>query len=224
MNAEIEIRGERLVLRPDRSLFWPGRRTLVIADLHFGKEAVFRAAGVPIPGGPDSTLSRLASAIEDTHATRLAVLGDFWHAPTGRTEAILGELDAWRHARPSLEIELLRGNHDRAGPPPRSWAEGWKPFVHEPPFVFTHHPEPSTLGYVLAGHLHPGFVLGGRGRERMRLPCFWFAHDVGVLPAFGDFTGSATVLLQPGTEVYAITHDSVIAVRRPNASNSNRRG
>ena len=52
-----------------------------------------------------------------------------------------------------------------------------------------HHPEPLEGAYVLAGHIHPAAVLGGRAHDRLRLPCFHFGPAVGVLPAFGAFTG-----------------------------------
>ena len=96
MTADVEVCGERLVLRPDRSLFWPRTRTLVVADPHFGKAEAFRAAGVPVPGGTESPLARLAAALEETVAGRLVVLGDFWHSRDGRTDRVADELAAWR--------------------------------------------------------------------------------------------------------------------------------
>ena len=44
---------------------------------------------------------------------------------------------------------------------------------------------------MLAGHWHPCASLGGRAHDRLRLPCFWLGAErtVGVLPAFGGFTG-----------------------------------
>ena len=75
--------------------------------------------------------------------------------------------------------------------------------------VFAHAPAPPDAGYVLAGHLHPGVVLG---RERLRLPCFWFARDHAVLPAFGEFTGSAVVRPARSDGVYVIADDRVIPV------------
>jgi uncharacterized protein len=210
MTTEVEVCGERLVLRPDRSLFWPRANALVIADPHFGKADAFRAAGVPVPGGPERTLERLAAAINDTAADRLVVLGDLWHSREGRTDRVAAELAAWRTERPWLHVELIRGNHDRAGPPPHGWGE-WTGEIARPPFAFAHHPESSDAGYVLAGHLHPGVVLG---RERLRLPCFWFGPRVGVLPAFGDFTGSAGIGPAPGDRVFAAAGDEVIDVTR----------
>jgi DNA ligase-associated metallophosphoesterase len=211
MTADVEVAGERLVLRPDRSLFWPRAGTLVIADPHFGKADAFRAAGVPVPGGAAEPLGRLAGALAETGADRLVVLGDFWHARAGLTPAVAAELGAWRAARPGLRVALVRGNHDRAGPPPDGWG-GWADHLADPPFVFTHAPGPVAGGYVLAGHLHPGVVLAGRGRDRLRLPCFWVGRRVGVVPAFARFTGAAPVPARPGDRVFAVTDTAVIEV------------
>jgi uncharacterized protein len=53
--------------------------------------------------------------------------------------------------------------------------------------------------YALAGHVHPGVLLGGRAHDRLRLPCFHFGPACGVLPAFGPFTGLH--ILPVGTQV-----------------------
>ncbi len=211
MTAEVDVAGEQLILRPDRTLVWPRARTLILADPHFGKADTFRAAGVPVPGGADAALARLAAALDDTGADRLVVLGDFWHARAGRTPAVAEELAAWRAARPALRVELVRGNHDRAGPPPPGWG-GWVDRLADPPFVFAHVPGPAADGYVLAGHLHPGVALAGRGRDRLRLPCFWFGPRVGVVPAFARFTGVAPVPARPGDRVFAVAATDVIEV------------
>ena len=90
-----------------------------------------------------------------------------------------------------LRVAVRRGEHDRhAGDPPSELNIDCVDEPHlESSFVLAHHPQQSRYGYVLAGHLHPGAPLVGRGRMRERLPCFWLGHRCGVLPAFGDFTG-----------------------------------
>ncbi|QEL19641.1 ligase-associated DNA damage response endonuclease PdeM [Limnoglobus roseus] len=213
MSAAIELCGERIELRADRSAFWPRRQTLIVADLHFGKADTFRAEGIAVPGGTASTLARLATALDRTGATRLVVLGDFWHARSGRTPGIMSELTDWRIERPEVQIEVVKGNHDRAGLPPEAWSGDWRSDdVADGPFVYRHHPESSEVGYVLAGHLHPAFRLFGAGRQTLSLPCFWLGIRVAVLPAFGSFTGTANV--RPGVEdrVYVIADDEVIPV------------
>jgi DNA ligase-associated metallophosphoesterase len=211
MTAEVEVCGERLVLRADRSLFWPAERTLVVADPHFGKADAFRAAGVPVPGGADEALARLGAAADETGAERLVVLGDFWHARPGRTAALAEQLAAWKAGRAALAVDLVRGNHDVAGPPPAGWGD-WHAELVDPPFAFAHFPDPSAAGYTLAGHLHPGVLLFGRGKQRLKLPCFRFGGRVGVLPAFGGFTGLAADVPRPGERVFAVADGSVIAV------------
>ncbi len=213
MTDEIEVAGESVRIRADGSLYWPARRLLAVADLHFGKSEAFRAGSIPVPGGPTATLDKLDTALIQTGAERLIVLGDFWHAREGRTERVLEELANWRTERSDLQIELVRGNHDRAGPPPEGWAIGWEALKRmEKPFCFAHHPEPSSEGYVLCGHLHPGIGLAGRGRQRLRLPCFWFGREIGVLPAFGSFTGTAAISPALGDRVYAIVEKEIIAI------------
>jgi metallophosphoesterase superfamily enzyme len=86
----LDWRGEALVLMPERSVYWPRRRTLVVADVHLGKEVAFRAASLPVPG--DATgedLDRLGRAVTRTGAERLIVLGDLFHGPSGLTAAVL---------------------------------------------------------------------------------------------------------------------------------------
>lgn len=211
MSTTFELCGQNLVPRADRTLLWVDERALIIADPHFGKADTFRAFGVPVPGRADEPLNRLAAAVEDTKAERLVVLGDFWHARPGRTDKLCDQLERWRAERLSLAVELIRGNHDTAGPPPPGWGE-WHTELHDPPFVFAHFPEPSFGGYTLAGHLHPGVTLHGRGKQRLKLPCFRFGERVGVLPAFGGFTGLAVDVPRSGERVFAVADGSVIEV------------
>ncbi|WP_020474667.1 ligase-associated DNA damage response endonuclease PdeM [Zavarzinella formosa] len=212
MTTPFELAGELLELRPDRTLYWPRRQTLLLADPHFGKAETFRHAGLPVPGGGADSLNRLRQSLVCTKSERLLILGDFWHARPGRSDRVLAELEQWRREHQGLQIDLIRGNHDRAGDPPPGWGD-WHPgLLADPPFVFSHHPTECDEGYTLAGHLHPGFTLLGRGRQRLRLPCFWFGPHCGVLPAFGEFTGLADIAPSPPDRVFVVADDQIIKV------------
>ncbi len=50
------------------------------------------------------------------------------------------------------------------------------------------------------------------GRQRLKLPGFWFGPRVGVLPAFGEFTGGAVVTPRPGDRVFVVAGDQVVPV------------
>ena len=213
----LRLAGEDLVLLPERALFWPRTATLVVADLHWGKAATFRAAGIPIPTGTTGEdLARLDGALQRTGADRLIVLGDLFHARAGRIATrTLAELRAWRATQPSVEMLLVRGNHDRhAGDPPedlRINSVNAPAFV--PPFILRHEPASSPQGYTLSGHVHPGLVLCGRALQRERLPCFLVGERTAVLPAFGSFTGLGIVSPGPADRAFVIAESEVIEVR-----------
>lgn len=213
--AVAEVAGERVVLLAERAVYWEGSRTLLVADTHFGKAAAFRAAGVPVPRGTTTgALERLDSALERTAATRIVFLGDFLHAREGREPETTRVVAAWRARHATVEMMLVRGNHDRrAGDPDASIGIGCVDGpVLEPPFVFTHRPAVSDRGHVVCGHVHPAVRLTGIGRERSRLPCFWFRPRTTVLPAFGEFTGLAHVEVEAGDRVWVVAGNDVLAI------------
>ena len=77
------------------------------------------------------------------------------------------------------------------------------------PFALQHEPTPHPSHHVLAGHVHPVCVLRGRGRQRLRLPCFSLEERSTLLPAFGAFTGGMQVGAQPGRRLYAVGDGAV---------------
>lgn len=199
--------GEDVELHAERALYWPRARTLFVADLHVGKGATLRAAGVPLPRGATAAdLARLGRLLARTGATTLCVLGDFLHAAPGRVDALDRALLAWRAGHAGVDILLVRGNHDvHAGDPPPSWGVRVVAEPHAlPPFVAVHVPRAPRTGYALCGHVHPGVRLAGRGRESLRLPCFVLGARRAVLPAFGRLTGLAAMAPAAGDTVVAI--------------------
>jgi DNA ligase-associated metallophosphoesterase len=225
--AEHWAGGQRLQLLPERAAYLPAQATLLVADAHLGKAQTFRRLGVPVPAGTTAEgLQRLGALVQATGARRIVFLGDLLHAAWGRSPALEQAFAAWRLQHAALELLLVRGNHDRhAGDPPAAWGvacveEPWRlaalPGQTSDPaaggLALAHHPQPCPGAYVLAGHVHPAVVLGGRARQRLRLPCFHFGPQVGLLPAFGGFTGSHVLNPGPGDRVYAIAGEVVRAV------------
>ena len=211
----VVLAGEAVVLLPDSALWWPATRTLFIADLHLGKAATFRARGVPVPGGTTrENLHRLSRLVAAHGAERLVILGDFLHAAESQTAGVLAALQAWRALHATLEIVLVRGNHDsHAGDPPASLGIA---IVDEPhligPFACCHHPQRHSGHTVLAGHVHPALQLRGTGRDTLRLPCFSVEPGLVVLPAFGEFTGTHALQPMAGRALYAVGGGRVWAV------------
>jgi len=232
------VAGVSLRLLAGRAVWWPEASTLFVADVHLGKAESFSALGVPVPRGPTAaTLDRLAGLVDACAATRLVVLGDLLHARQAQAPATIGLLRQWRARHAGLHCVLVRGNHDdHAGDPP---ADLGIEMVTEGerlgPFSLCHVPcdsgaPPSAAsgvdqrsgdrqcqpgGYRLAGHLHPAVRLSGRGGASVRLPCFRVGESQMVLPAFGDFTGGATIVRIAGERVFAIAPPRVIELPPP---------
>ena len=212
--TELELAGERLLLRADHSVFWPAADTLLVADTHFGKAGVFRRQGLNVPSGTtDADLERLEQAIAETGASRLIVLGDFVHAPPAFDEPWLARFADWRARHAAIEIAVTRGNHDRVTRLPVDLDIDWRPGSRfERPFVLRHEPNRDTRGPVLAGHLHPVVRLRA-GSESLRAPVFW-RHEHGLmLPAFCSFAGGGRIEPGPGDRVFVVAEGEVIEAR-----------
>jgi uncharacterized protein len=204
---EIECAGERLQLLQEKGVFWPRLKTLIIADLHLGKPAAFRSAGIAVPESTTGNdLSRLGEMVRETNAARLIILGDLFHAKTGLQRGMLDTVTLWRTQISHLEIILLPGNHDRkSGPPPAEWniQEVDSPWLMAP-FSFSHEPDILGEGYRLCGHIHPAIFLREPFGGSLRAPCFCFGPKRAILPAFGSFTGMSNLSPQPGDRIFAI--------------------
>ena len=148
----------------------------------------------------------------------MVVLGDLFHTRASRIPShTLAELRRWRSLTDSVEILLVRSNHDRhSGDPPndlRINSVNSPAFV--PPFVFRHEPASSTDAYGLAGHAHPGLTLVGHGLQRETLPCFLIGKNAAILPAFGSFTTLGAVEPGPGDRAFVIASGEVLEVTAP---------
>ena len=185
------------MLSAARTAFWCERRWLVVADVHFGKAATFRALGVPVPRGTTVGHFGASQRSDRPHATDAR--SSF--SATCFTRARRTPRRRWprwkngeqRYA--SLDLVLVEGNHDRkAGAPPATLrihreSDPWR--VDR--FAFCHYPRFVQDATAFAGHLHPAVRLHGRADDSVRLPCFWLRDGLTVLPAFGAFTGGATI-------------------------------
>lgn len=210
----INLQGEELWLLPGKALFWPRVRTLLLADLHLGKVNHFRKAGVPVPtSANDQNTAALIEVIRETNPVRTIFLGDLFHSQYNEEWEVLRQvIDHFRHCT----FELVMGNHDVLSP---VQYERLGIRVHArqlvlDPFVLTHQPEEVTQGggYNLAGHVHPGIRLVGKGRQSLMLPCFYFGSRAGLLPAFGSFTGLGRLQHKKGDQIYVIAEQQVMKV------------
>ena len=215
-----ELHNETLAALPERALWHERSGTLYVADLHLGKSSAFRVAGIPVPETTARTLDRLLICLSTTGAERVVILGDFLHAPTGRTAAVMDAFAAWRTKHAQLNLVLIRGNHDeRSGLLPDHWnipVQSAPCADDHSPFVLAHMPEELVdAGFGLCGHIHPAISLssigGFAGPHPRGAPCLWITDSHAVLPAFGDFTGGRRIALGDGDRAIVFIDGEVVA-------------
>jgi len=207
MNTEhyLTIKNHQFLLLADKAMYWPQQKALLVADVHFGKAAAYRALGQPVPQGTTSqNLHRLNALIDQYPTEQLIFLGDFLHAPKSHAPATLAALRNWRLQHANMQCILVRGNHDlRAGDPPPDLNIY---VVTEPylvgDFALQHIPKPHATHHVIAGHIHPTFRLLGKGRQSLILPCFHHEPAITLLPSFGDFTGGFLMDKNPNAQIF----------------------
>lgn len=221
--VDISFGGHRIALLPERAIWWPAAHRLIVADIHLGKDTLFRARGVAMPEAiTTSDLSRLASLIQKLDARELWVLGDFLHGPESNVPHVIDAIARWRNQLAGLHITLVVGNHDRsAGRLPEQLAIQTVPrlecdgiaCVHDPAEAAIESPDyPSTP--TMAGHLHPGAYIDSGAVRGATLPCFVLEKNLLILPAYGRFTGTARVEAREGRCRYVLGAGRVVQMDR----------
>lgn len=176
----------------------------------------YRKAGYAVPTtANDQNTSIIIDLLNRYKPERMIFLGDLFHSHYNEEWEVLGQVI--RHFG-NTKFELVKGNHDIMS---MLQYDRHGMVVHREPLrigdlLLTHEPltEPSGEVYTLAGHIHPGAKLFGKGRQALLLPCFYFGKDQGILPAFGSFTGLYPISASKGDQVFVIAEGEIICVSK----------
>ena len=214
-STQHQIGDTRITLLPRKAMLLDDTHTLVISDLHIGKAGHFRKHGIPISKNiHQSDLATLSELLIKTRARQLLIIGDLFHSELNGEWLLFTD---FIEKHPEVKMILVAGNHDRYTKSLiKESMEVYDSEYRIGHFLFTHEPlnvqQIADPFYNVCGHIHPAVVLNGNGRQRMKLPCFYFGKKQGILPAFGKFTGSAVLAPNSEDEVYVIAKDKVIKV------------
>jgi DNA ligase-associated metallophosphoesterase len=172
---------------PQGALFWPARRALLVADLHFEKASWFARFGQMLPPYDSiATLADLTALVAATQAREIWCLGDSFHDSRG-CERLPGQArEMLQDLTARTEWTWITGNHDagfvdHCGG--RIVAEAIVDGV-----VLRHEAAPDDPRPEISGHFHPKLRLVVRGR-RVARRCFVTSATKIILPAFGALTG-----------------------------------
>lgn len=205
---EHKILGQTLCLSPEKAIFWKEKGLLIIADLHLGKAGHFRKSGIPVSDlVHNKDLLTLDKLITKWKPSEVIFLGDLFHSDHNQGWEVFRR---WIKSKAPLSFTLILGNHDVLDA--KEYHISNLRVIEKldlEPFTLTHIPE-ETEAYNLAGHIHPAIKLSGKGRQSLRVPCFYFGAENGILAAFGHFTGTGLIKVTKKDSVYGIAENQVI--------------
>jgi len=211
----ITIRGLTIQLLAQKAIYLPQQEILVIADMHLGKLVHFRKNGIAVPTQTkNEDLMILQSLITNYNPKEVVFLGDLFHSEVNSEySTFLRAIEFF----PNVKFALTKGNHDIIP----------EAFFHDAVIEIT---DEKILGndivlrhqlpkipledrFYIIGHIHPGYVIEGRGRQTYRLPSFYQSKNTLVLPAFGKHTGLFIPELLSEDKCYVIMNEEVIQMK-----------
>jgi DNA ligase-associated metallophosphoesterase len=182
--------GHELAALPAGALFWPARRALLVADLHFEKASWYARTGQMLP--PYDSLATLAALDALMHAVEPAevwCLGDSFHDSAGHERLSDDAREKLQVFTAACRWTWITGNHDAM------LADCGGAVVEEAEvdgLILRHEADPADPRPELSGHFHPKLRIAVRGRLVARR-CFVASATKLILPAFGALTGGLDV-------------------------------
>ena len=221
----LTLANQELELRPTGTVFWAARKTLLISDLHLGKDVAFQRSAIPLPAGATTrTLSKWSEELQSGEITRCIILGDLLHSRIAHSETLERALDAFRERHQKMDFFWVLGNHDTSS---RKWMDRWNwawvgEVYRDGGICFVHDPleeesteEESTVEARVGGHWHPLVQMRDNGE---RLKCFYQVGKRLILPSFGELTFGKGMVRRPGDRIWGITGSEVVEL--PQAATS----
>ncbi|MHA6718982.1 ligase-associated DNA damage response endonuclease PdeM [Sphingomonas sp. RS6] len=179
--------GHDLRAMSEGALYWPSRRALLVADLHFEKASWFAGHGQMLPPYDTiATLAALTALVDRLAPDELWCLGDSFHDVEGCARLTAEARGMLTALTSRLAWHWITGNHDVV------LIDHCGGTVHDEAevdgLVLRHEALPGEARPELSGHFHPKLRLTVRGRHVARR-CFVSTGTKLILPAFGALTG-----------------------------------
>ena len=188
--APIHLAGERLMLDPAGTLFWPATGLLAVSDLHLEKGSSYARHGHLLPPwDTHATLDRLTLLLRRWRPRIVVALGDSFHDADGAGRLPHGEVARLNAMTAAHRFIWVQGNHDPT--PPQGVGGEWVETFVTNTLVFRHQALASAGGEI-CGHHHPKAAIPARGGSVSRR-CFVTDSRRIMMPAFGAYTGGLDV-------------------------------
>ncbi|HQT46220.1 MAG: phosphoesterase [Acidocella sp. 20-63-7] len=214
--APIHFRSERLMLDPAGAAYWPARRVLIVADLHFETISPATHLRNPVAAAVDTkaTLERLNRLLRLYHPAKVIILGHNLPSFGGTSRLAKNEkVKIEAMAREANFIWVDNGAESGSCALPGVCTDLYR----EGAFTFRHRAAPA-LGpreLEISGFHHPRASIEARAK-RVSRPCFVADANRLMLPAFAGAEGGQDVrepaiarLFPRGLRVFLLGQDQL---------------
>lgn len=179
--------GHSLTALAEGAVYWPARRALIVADLHFEKASWFAMRGQMLPPYDSmATLADLTVLVDRLSPAEIWCLGDSFHDSAGCDRLPESAQVMLRGLTAAVCWTWITGNHDAALIDRCGGLVVDEAVVDG--LVLRHEADPDERRPELSGHFHPKLRVRLRGRQVSRR-CFVATPTKLMLPAFGALTG-----------------------------------
>ena len=208
---QLQLLGSEFTLLPEKALYKEDEKLLIIADVHLGKAGHFRKEGFNVPQKAQmSDYENLRNLFGRLQPAKVYFLGDLFHSKINGDWKYFSELIK---EFDSISFTLIKGNHDIIEE--RLFSELnieiIKEVLAEGGFVYSHMPVTTGAEQInIVGHIHPGIMLSGKGRQSVKLPCYHLCGNTLLLPAFGTLTGLYLLDCKTDDRVFGVLPKEVI--------------
>lgn len=214
-SVHLEIRNQNLRLLPEKALFWENKSGLIISDVHLGKAGHFRKHGIALPQKlNDKNLELIDNLILRWSPKWILFLGDLFHSEKNEEWE---SFKTWRTKYSEIDFYLVMGNHELYPEEDyRIMGITCSKTYDADPFLFIHDENEFTGKsdrLIISGHVHPAVRLNGKGKQSVRLPCFFVDERRAILPAFGSLTGNYTLKPSKRSQVYGIIDNQILQIQ-----------
>lgn len=208
---QIRLLNSEFTLLPEKALYKEDEQLLIIADVHLGKASHFRKEGFNVTQqaqmGDYANLHNLFTKIKPA---KVYFLGDLFHSKINSDWNYFTELISDFE---EISFTLIKGNHDIIDE--QLFRELniaiVEEILEEQDFVYSHMPVSSPDDKVnIVGHIHPGILLSGKGKQSVKLPCYHLCGNTFLLPAFGKLTGLYLIDCKANDRVFGVLPSEVI--------------
>jgi DNA ligase-associated metallophosphoesterase len=206
---EIQLQGELFYLLPQRAMYRPSKKQLILSDIHLGKASHFRKQGIALPIQSHlKDIDKLHFLLTTWEPLSVLILGDLFHSSYNKEwlwfKSLLSE-----HER--VQFILVEGNHDVLQNELYNLPNLLKVKVlEEDKFIFSHHQLEQTEKLNISGHVHPGLQLHGIAKQSICLPCFYSGKTQFIMPAFGNLTGLHLLKREDCSDYYLILENGIL--------------